>query len=972
MDQGAFFEGAFQVLTGRRPFRWQQRMFADFARGDLPDTCDIPTGLGKTSVMTIWLAALDLGNREVRLPRRLIYVVDRRAVVDQATVEAEQLASVLGDGAEKGTPVIAALRARLGLAVGRRLTISTLRGQLADNRAWLEDPTAPAIVVGTVDMIGSRLLFQGYGVSIRMRPVHAALLGADALIVLDEAHLVPPFEALVRQVARLTTEDRARAPYEFPAVRALTLSATGRGPAEKTFTLQPEDENDDAVVRDRLAARKRIDLIDLAASVDLAKIMSERAWERGQGGRRVIVFCDSRKVAQAVHGDLETRLGRHLKEGFGKEAPKPADFLQLMVGARRVREREELADSKAFKRFSPKSAKEANAASKGMPAFLVATSAGEVGVDVDADHMVCDLVAWERMVQRFGRVNRLGELKEGSLIDVFVTFSDKDKEAETPAGASQIERWRAPFDSMAWWIGQDGRRDGSPGALRVLRSNDDFKKLADNAMTPAPLRPKLTRALIGAWSMTSLDEHPGRPDVAPWIRGWVDDEPQTRVVWRGYLPIRSNDSYEAAKDALGKLFEVAPPHLSEVLETYTYSIVDMMRARAKALLKGRDHDGAGLEDTEQDQAFELEGEQQETDGSRLTEDTFIAAVLAPDDKVDRILRLREIEKNDAKRLFAMVAGRTVVLDARIGGLAGTGLLDPKEDRLPSTLDEEPISMSGNSSDEEAGDSAPNKAWLWGIDRLQEIGFRVGVAPHNYVRNTKWKAIYQRFVSPHAAEADDVGSFIEWRVEEWVGDGVARSESALASTTQGLALHHDRAKRWAERIALRLALVEELSEVLTEAAGVHDLGKARPNWQAYAGNPGFVRDPVRYPALAKFIAKGNPNLLRIGEVIYRHEFGSLRDATGQRLFEALPAEHRDLALHVVAAHHGHSRPVVAPVDELDPPATSCELARQAALRFARLQGEWGPWGIAWCEALLRAADVSASRETDEPNEGRPCR
>ena len=43
------------------------------------------------------------------------------------------------------------------------------------------------------------------------------------------------------------------------------------------------------------------------------------------------------------------------------------------------------------------------------PAFLIATSAGEVGVDLDADHMVCDLVAWERMVQRLGRVNRRGD-----------------------------------------------------------------------------------------------------------------------------------------------------------------------------------------------------------------------------------------------------------------------------------------------------------------------------------------------------------------------------------------------------------------------------------------------------------------------------------------------------------------------------------------------------------------------------------
>ena len=72
------------------PFRWQMRLLRRLLDADLPRVVDIPTGLGKTSVMALWLIALVEG---ARLPRRLVYVVDRRAVVDQATRFAERLRS---------------------------------------------------------------------------------------------------------------------------------------------------------------------------------------------------------------------------------------------------------------------------------------------------------------------------------------------------------------------------------------------------------------------------------------------------------------------------------------------------------------------------------------------------------------------------------------------------------------------------------------------------------------------------------------------------------------------------------------------------------------------------------------------------------------------------------------------------------------------------------------------------------------
>jgi CRISPR-associated helicase Cas3 len=211
-------------------------------------------------------------------------------------------------------------------------------------------------------------------------------------------------------------------------------------------------------------------------------------------------------------------------------------------------------------------------------AFLVATSAGEVGVDIDADHMVCDLVAWERMVQRLGRVNRRGEFDDGSLIDVFVAVH-KDKEAEMPPGTPLIATCRKPFDSGAWATRGDDRRDASPGALLRLRDSAKFKTLADEATTGEPLRPLLTRAVLDAWAMTSLESHSGRPKVEPWIRGWLDEErqpPQTQVLWRQHLPIRENEDTNQTKRALAAFFDAAPPHISEILETEAYRVVEML------------------------------------------------------------------------------------------------------------------------------------------------------------------------------------------------------------------------------------------------------------------------------------------------------------------------------------------------------------------------------------------------------------
>ena len=107
----------------------------------------------------------------------------RAVFVDQAFERAKKIAKQLNEPQDD-------LLKRLGCALGAPLHVEEIRGREDD---WARTPTQPTILCTTVDQLGSRLLFRGYGVSESMAPVHAGLLGQDALI-LDEAHLSAAFE----------------------------------------------------------------------------------------------------------------------------------------------------------------------------------------------------------------------------------------------------------------------------------------------------------------------------------------------------------------------------------------------------------------------------------------------------------------------------------------------------------------------------------------------------------------------------------------------------------------------------------------------------------------------------------------------------------------------------------------------------------------------------------------------------------
>ena len=864
---------------------WQGRLLEAWRRGESYDALDLPTGLGKTSVIAIWLVARACaagdGGHAAHLGRRLVYVVDRRAVVDQATRVANELRDWVGR-----RPDVAGA---LGLT-DQPLPISTLRGKLADNREWLAMPSTPAIVVGTVDMIGSRVLFEGYGCSRKMRPYHAGMLGCDTLVVLDEAHLVPPFERLLEQMSRtdhLWPKGDECADW-MPRLRLLSLSATGRT-ADRHLLQLDEADHAHTVVRQRLHATKRVTWHTPVARSKLAEALAERAWARAKASEaptRIVVFANARDDAERALAATQKLARADAKQGVA-ELPE----LELLVGARRLHEREAAEERLRSLGFLAGSTRPER------HALLFATSAGEVGIDIDCDHMVCDAAPWERMVQRLGRTNRRG--LGAARVDVVA-----DAEAEiTPAVAALIERLPEPAP---------GERDASPHALGGLRDREPAAVRA--ASTPEPLYPPLTRPVVEAWAMTSLVDHTGRPEVAPWLRGWLDDDPpQTTLVWRRHLP----SARSGVQDVLA-FFEAAPPHLTEQLTTETYRVVDWLLARA-AKIEKREKPAERLE---------------------LPDGVPLAVTLDGAGRPGKTYSLDDFARPRTKRsrdqLTRDLAGRQLVVHAEIGGLSEPGLLDPgAEIPAPSGDVEHPLWAK-----------AP-------VDDVPPLPFRVrhvrvDAAEPLVEPGARWR---ERLRLPVISSSEDEITHC-LVVDKWADDS-ANEEDRSSGPDQKLAEHHAWTGDEAEKIASALALPGPIQRALVVAAELHDEGKRAERWQrAFHARPDGPYAKTRGP-IAFGVLDG-----------YRHELGSLPIAAKDPRVAELPSDMQELVLHLIAAHHGFARPSIGTRGCDDAPPSVVEgRAREVALRFLRLQGRYGPWGLAWLETLLRAADQRASRRND---------
>ncbi len=528
------FRATFQSLTGKDPFPWQQSLFDQFDCGIFPSSLNLPTGLGKSNVIAVWMTALL--KRSEAMPRRLVYVVNRRTVVDQTTDEVEKLRANLSTFPGAPEPL-------------RQLAISTLRGQFADNREWSADPSRPAVICGTVDLIGSRLLFSGYGIGFKAKPLHAGFLGQDSLLVHDEAHLEPAFQHLLLAIEREQQKHEHSGQLPWPKLRVMELTATSRttnweGGQVRSFTLT-ESDRANAVVMKRVEAKKALSLHENEGAESLAELIAKQALKFKSSGRAVLVFVCGLEDVEKVSRKL------------------PDDSTERLTGTLRGLERDGLVKTPVFQRFLPESNRDKAVIPAEGTVYLVCTSAGEVGVNISADHLVCDLSTFESMAQRFGRVNRFGDRDDTEVHVIHPASFGKDGKL------TELDLRRQRTLGLLDLVGGDA----SPAALDAL--NADARQAA---FTPPPTILPATDILFDAWALTTIrDQLPGRPPVEPFLHGISEwQPPETHVAWRDEVEVVTNDLISRHQ----------PRNLPEdLLDEYPLKPQELLRDRSDRVFK---------------------------------------------------------------------------------------------------------------------------------------------------------------------------------------------------------------------------------------------------------------------------------------------------------------------------------------------------------------------------------------------------
>jgi CRISPR-associated endonuclease/helicase Cas3 len=896
-DFASFYIG----VHGRPPFRWQERLARTVMEGGWPAAIDIPTGCGKTSVLDVAVYTLaakaDLPWGE-RPALRMFFIVDRRLVVDDVFGHARKITKRVTDGESEAVVWVRDRLLRFGGSLP--LSVAQMRGGMYRSNTWADAPNQPLICVSTVDQVGSRLLFRGYGVSAGMRPVHAGLVGNDALYILDEAHLSNPFlETLVAVQRYQGTGWRGEATAR--GVRVVQMSATRRGPKSDGFRLAADDWESEAL-KPRLEARK---VATLKETRTLAQSAADEALKLGTEG----VFGVVLNTVQAARQTYELL--------------KSKDESILLTGRVRPFDRDSLLA------LYQDRIKSGAVRIPGQRLFVVATQTVEVGADLDFDGLVTETAPLDSLRQRFGRLNRLGRLAECRA----VILRDRRSAADWIYGDSLDQTW-------GWLTGLGDEIDFGVKAMSERLHGVDLTLMLPKASSAPVLFP----AHLDAWAQTNPAPAVD-PEVAPFLHGDDCNSADVQIVWRADL-----EEIEHPKFWVDQLRE-APPVATEALP--------IPIGAARRWLRRHGAPVADLEGVE-----EAEGQ--------------------PEGAVRTFLIWRGPDEYQAGGEDVRIRpGDTIVVRSSEGGCDEFGWYPESKDAV-----------------RDIGDVAAN-------DRVSTAGGRYRIRVHPAV-STAPKEVLAEFARAYREDEtldDGVKSAIQgaanarlWGpVRSYAGDWFfvtsrwtkpadlcapvqtdEEDEGDLSSFTDKVDLdaHIAGVAKMTRRFLNGCGVNGTVAPAVIAAAERHDIGKLDQRFQ-YLLSPARTENPLAKSERPPYRESRRRKQMAGYPDGARHEFASV--ALAESWGEWPEDVDRELALYLIGTHHGHGRPF-PPVWDDDGYQIRGEwegrsLSVRDVHRIARVGSGWaerytamtrqfGWWGLAYLETILRRADGMQSRKEED--------
>ncbi|HDR68030.1 MAG TPA: CRISPR-associated helicase Cas3' [Bacteroidaceae bacterium] len=392
------FQRFFKDATGHQPYPYQERLALS---DNFPEVIEVPTGLGKTDAIILgwlWRRRFDpRDNVRASTPRRLIFCLPMRVLVEQTRDKVEKWLenlNILGNNSESDLD---------------RISVTVLMGG-EDKQNWDLYPERDAIIIGTQDMLLSRALNRGYGMSRYRWPTHFGLLNNDCLWVMDEIQLMG--KGLSTTIQLQAFRNNIGTIDALPA-QSVWMSATLNKDWLRTVDFDPQRDIDTILEleqedRDLPAANKRINAIKILKKAENdsknPSALAKEIISQHQAGTRTLVVVNTVKRATELYDKIE------------KENPDAGLVL-------------------IHSRFRPPDRKRVVQSLLDEPGeagtIIVSTQVIEAGVDVSAKVLFTELAPWSSLVQRFGRCNRYGEHDVAGIYWIDVPINDSapyDKE----------------------------------------------------------------------------------------------------------------------------------------------------------------------------------------------------------------------------------------------------------------------------------------------------------------------------------------------------------------------------------------------------------------------------------------------------------------------------------------------------------------------------------------------------------------